>query len=295
MDLTLLEHFLVIAETQSFTKAANILDKAESVLSRQMARLESETGLALFDRSNRRITLTPAAQVFRAGVSELIRKYRQTLSDAMDIQTGVSGIVHLGIFENHLLPDRILNLLDAFQQQYPKIQLRVEPYDVVVLRQMVLDAKLDLIFTATMDYLENDVLAFLPSGPVNISLAISKKHRLANRPLESLSLADFRNETFIARGDFPIFPMRFSKTCQAAGFQPKFVTVGSQTQMFSTMLMNSGVCVIDDTHLFARNNDIVLLPLPELSPLEFGFTYNRENVASCCQLFLDFLRLHLGS
>lgn len=294
MDLTLLEHFLVIAETQSFTKAANILDKSESVLSRQMARLENETGLALFDRTNRRITLTPAAKVFRAGVSELINGYHRTVSDAMDIQTGSSGIVRLGIFENHLLPDRVMNLLDAFQQQYPKIQVRLEPYDILVLRQMLLDDKLDLIFTATMDFMDDEALAFLPYGPVNISIAISKKHRLANKPQDTLQLEDFRNETFIARGDFPVFPMRFTQTCESAGFQPKFFAASSQTQVFTMMQMNSGVCIIDDTHLFARNNDIVLFPLPELRPLEFGFTYNLENTAGCCQVLLDYLRLHLN-
>lgn len=295
MDLTLLEHFLVIAETQSFTKAANILDKSESVLSRQMSRLEHETGLALFDRSSRRITLTPAAKVFRAGVSEFVNKYHQTVRDAMDIQTGISGIVHLGIFENHLLPDRVLNLLDTFQQQYPKIQVRLEPYDILVLRQMLMDGQLDLLFTATMEFQDGDPLVFLPYGPVDIAVGVSRKHRLASRPQGSLCLADFRNDLFIARGDFPVFPRRFTQTCEAAGFQPKYFAASSQTQILTMMQMNSGVCIIDNTHFFARSNDIVLFPLAELAPLQFGFTYNRENVGSCCQVLLDYLRTHLDS
>ena len=70
MDTTILKHFLVIAENLSFTRAAEVLDKSESVLSRQMSRLEDEVGTPLFYRVQKGVALTPAGVIFKKCIME---------------------------------------------------------------------------------------------------------------------------------------------------------------------------------------------------------------------------------
>jgi DNA-binding transcriptional LysR family regulator len=65
MDLNALRAFLVIAEEQQFTRAAQRLQMAQPNLTRVVHRLEEELGFVLFDRSNKRqLALTPAGQTF---------------------------------------------------------------------------------------------------------------------------------------------------------------------------------------------------------------------------------------
>ena len=58
MEIRLLKYFLAVAKEQSITKAAKILHITQPTLSRQMHDLEEETGVTLFLRGTKKISLT---------------------------------------------------------------------------------------------------------------------------------------------------------------------------------------------------------------------------------------------
>ena len=71
MDSLKIECFLAVAELNSYSKAADMLFKNQSVLSRQVMALEEELGVKLFYRKGRGVSLTPAGQVFRDGIRRI--------------------------------------------------------------------------------------------------------------------------------------------------------------------------------------------------------------------------------
>src|SRR3954453_8025852 len=64
MELHQLRYVLAVAETSSFTRAAERCLVVQSALSHQIARLERELGARLFERTSRRVRLTPAGAAF---------------------------------------------------------------------------------------------------------------------------------------------------------------------------------------------------------------------------------------
>ncbi|WP_211288195.1 LysR family transcriptional regulator [Mumia flava] len=64
MDLQQLRYVIAIAETGSFTRAAQQCHVVQSALSHQVAKLEREIGARLFDRTSRRVLLTAAGEAF---------------------------------------------------------------------------------------------------------------------------------------------------------------------------------------------------------------------------------------
>ena len=64
MNLKQLEYALAVADTGSFTRAAERCHVVQSALSHQVARLEAQLGVSLFERSSRRVRLTPAGEAF---------------------------------------------------------------------------------------------------------------------------------------------------------------------------------------------------------------------------------------
>ena len=68
MDNQLFEYFFVLAEILNYTKAADQLYKTESVLSRQISKLEFKLGVQLFDRTRKTVSLTPASSAFLNGL-----------------------------------------------------------------------------------------------------------------------------------------------------------------------------------------------------------------------------------
>ncbi len=64
MDHRALQQFLNLAETLHFGRAAEAAHVSPSALSRSIRRLEQEAGAELFERDNRRVSLTPAGRLF---------------------------------------------------------------------------------------------------------------------------------------------------------------------------------------------------------------------------------------
>lgn len=66
MNFRILIYFLTVVRERSITKAADMLHITQPTLSRQLMQLEEDLGVKLFDRSQRRFTLTPAAAFWRS-------------------------------------------------------------------------------------------------------------------------------------------------------------------------------------------------------------------------------------
>ena len=124
LDWSLLQTFLVLAETGSLSRAAPLLASTQPTLSRQLALLEAQVGQSLFERSPRGLRLTaagaallPAARRMREGAQDL------TLALAGREQS-LAGSVRLTaseIVSTYLLPAVIGDLRAA----YPEIQIEL--------------------------------------------------------------------------------------------------------------------------------------------------------------------------
>ena len=69
-----IQYFLTVAETLNFGRAAERLGIAQPALSRSIRQLEQQFGFALFERSTRRVALTPAGEVlYRDGADAMKR------------------------------------------------------------------------------------------------------------------------------------------------------------------------------------------------------------------------------
>lgn len=73
LDLSLLRAFLSLADELNFTRAARQLFISQPSLSNQIRRLEQQVGVSLFERTSRRVELTPAGAAFHPGAIQILR------------------------------------------------------------------------------------------------------------------------------------------------------------------------------------------------------------------------------
>lgn len=121
LDLDLLRSFAMVAETRHFTRAAERLHRAQSAVSMQIKRLEELVGVALLERSRRRVRLTPEGEVFRQYAGRMLRLNDETL--ALFGDRGVQGRVRLAATDTSMC--FVPPILSRFAQSYPLIELEL--------------------------------------------------------------------------------------------------------------------------------------------------------------------------
>ncbi|MBB4735122.1 DNA-binding transcriptional LysR family regulator [Micrococcus cohnii] len=88
LDPGLLRSFAAVAEVGSVSEAARVLGVVQPALSRQLQRLERQSGLELFDRSAGRLVLTPTGAAFREIAEQLLQQHRAAASAVRILAAG---------------------------------------------------------------------------------------------------------------------------------------------------------------------------------------------------------------
>ena len=121
-DTLTLKSFISIAETGTFSHAADTVGRTQSALSLQIKKLEDGLGCQLFDRSGRKVKLTDQGEIFLGYAKRIIQLQWEAFSRLNE--PDVQGEIRLGTpedFATHYLPD----VLSTFRQHHPRVQLNV--------------------------------------------------------------------------------------------------------------------------------------------------------------------------
>jgi LysR family nitrogen assimilation transcriptional regulator len=124
MELRQLRYFVAIADSGSFSKAAERVFVAQSALSHQVAQLEDELGASLFHRSRRGVELTDAGQRFFPHAVSILRQAEEALHSARHTDDEPRGKVVFGI--PHSASNALaLPLLREVHQRLPQVELEL--------------------------------------------------------------------------------------------------------------------------------------------------------------------------
>lgn len=122
LDIDLLRSFAAVADTGSFTAAAELVARTQSAISVQIKRLEETLGHKVFERTSRSLSLTPAG--------ETLLNYARRILELNDesfrriAEPPVTGLIRLGITE-YFVPTELPRILGRFAAAYPGVQLEV--------------------------------------------------------------------------------------------------------------------------------------------------------------------------
>lgn len=120
MEFRVLKYFLMVARLGNMTRAAERLHITQPTLSRQIAELEEETGVLLFDREKRRLTLTEEGHLLRRRAEEMAALMEKTEEELSSSERHLEGNIMAGGGEL-LVTERFASLMAAFQKEHPLV------------------------------------------------------------------------------------------------------------------------------------------------------------------------------
>ncbi len=124
MELRTLKYFLAVAREENMTEAANVLHVTQPTLSRQIADLERELGVTLFDRTNRSCVLTGDGMRLRQRAEEILSLVEQTEAELADGEGALGGVVRIGAGETQAMR-LVLQVFAELRRDHPGVQIEL--------------------------------------------------------------------------------------------------------------------------------------------------------------------------
>ena len=217
MDVRQLRYFIAVAEELHFGRAAERLHVAQPALSQQIARLERELGVQLFERTNRRVVVTDAGARLVTEARAVIARFDGAVATMARVRDGELATLRIGVFPGPvslLLP----RAMAALKERFPEVEVQTLSLPVASQEAAVSDGVLDLAFLPwePSTSLSAKVVAREPIG-----LALPADHPLAQA--EAVPSAELGGlaVVWMARNAAPqVFDALMTKL-EAAGGRPR--------------------------------------------------------------------------
>jgi DNA-binding transcriptional LysR family regulator len=146
-DPDLLATFLAVAETGSFTRAAERLRLSQPTVSQHVARLEKAAGRVLVDRDTRQVRLTDNGDAMAGFARSILAAH--AAADSYFSGTAMRGRLRFGAADD-LAITQLPSILRDFRQAYPQINLELTVSQSTPLHRRLKAGQLDLIFIKQM-------------------------------------------------------------------------------------------------------------------------------------------------
>ena len=149
MDIRTMEYYLAVIREGTISGAAESLHVAQPSLSRQMKELEIELGVSLFERGNRKITLTNEGIILKKRAEEMVKLMQITKEELSVEKNAISGTIRIGAGESHVF-HYISRAASEISKNYPEIKYEIVSGDTEDLMEDISNGLLDfaLIFSS---------------------------------------------------------------------------------------------------------------------------------------------------
>ena len=273
-----LRAFLMVAQEQSFTRAAARLHVAQQALSTSVRRLEREVGARLFERSTRTVTLTAAGEALLRRTRHALDELERGVAEARRVERQGRGVLSIGVMAGAAL-ELTEPILTAFAARVPGVEAALEPHlyddpsaglrggstDVALLRPPLDQRGLELVRLFTEPRV----------------VTMSQRHPLAHH--SSLPLSELR-QALVVR---PASPDPIWNHFWAAGCEH---TVEARTLEAALELISAGraigVAAAGWTRFYPRPG-VRAVPVEGLSPSEVALAWRKGEVNPLVRGFVE--------
>lgn len=281
-----MRYVIAVAEANSFTRAAQRCLVVQSALSHQIARLEKELGARLFERTSRRVRLTPAGAAFLPVARQCLDAAERAAAEVAAAVGEVRGRLAVGLIPSVGAVD-VPAVLRDFHRRHPKARISIDVGASDELVEQVRQGELDVAFIGIP-------VTARPRGVMARELArerlvavVSRDHPLAGET--SVDLRRLSAEEFV---DLP------AKTAGRAQSDLAFVAAGLTREVafevsnadYLARLVGAGLGVaLAPRAYLATLTGITTIEVTDAPSRAEHLVWGRENIGPAATAFLELL------
>jgi LysR family hydrogen peroxide-inducible transcriptional activator len=240
MEIHQLTYFVAVAETGSFSRAAERCNIAQPSLSQQIQKLEQELGEPLFDRLTRRVVLTDAGRSLLPRATSILADLQDIKHSMNQIADSSSGMLTVGFIPT-IAPFVLPKVIKRFSREFPLARLSVhEDLTEALVRELV-DGKLDVGITSTP--IHNKLIRTQELLTEPLLVASSKNHDIITRA--TILIKELDEFPFIALSEMHCLGEQVQSFCYQQHLELKIVCHTSQlTTVQNCVALGLGISLV---------------------------------------------------
>ena len=260
-----LRYFVEIADSGSFSAAAERLFVAQSALSRHIKELESQLQTPLFERTARQPRLTAAGEAFYPRARNLLSELLKASDLATQVGQGQLGTLRLSHSSTVPMSGALLQGISTWLERCPGVSMDIVKLSSEAQLEEIVEGRLDVGLLRLPVLRQREGVRVVPLYTEPLMLAVPKGHPLA-RSNAAVELAQLKDQAFISiphpqRGGLSYLS---AELCMRAGFFPKAARVMSRkTTQLQLIQAGFGIALLPKSMQDIAPANLHFLPLAD--------------------------------
>lgn len=285
MDRRQLQIFRQVALSESFTKAALELHMAQPAVSIAVKKLEDEIAAPLFNRIDRRISLTAAGEKLLYRAERILSEFQQAKDELRELEALKSGQVRLdtpAMLGSYYLPEKLI----AFRRAFPGINLHVTAEGTQRAEQMLLDGSTDMAIVNVNQHSDSIESNYLLREEVVLCMA--SNHPLAGR--HSINFNDIKDEPLLVYHQGYHLRQILNHLESQAGCKANIIVETDILRLMVSMVASAEGCCLCLRRLVEAEKDLIALSFTEPQYIELGIGWKKGGYLSPAnRAFVEYL------
>lgn len=277
MRLEQIAYFLQVAEKQSITGAARELYISQPALSKQIALLEREVGVPLFERQTRGVTLTSAGVQFEKDLKNILKELENARKNAVLAGKIKKQLLNVGCFDGIYTDDFLPHFFQYFSQTVPDLKLILHRMSFSEGAEALKRGKTDIWLTLGPEW--NHEEGFCEKVMLRRKSAFIFSSRSSWGQKDKAEIRDFQGGTLVTvdREKSPGFYRTAMEKLQYLGISPGEVEEADNiSTVFSYLKLLNGFTILSDD-VVNISNDLRKVNLPDHMDVGVLAVWSREN------------------
>ena len=289
LNIRQLYYFVSVAETLSFTKAAQANHIAQTAMSQNIISIEKQLGIKLFERSKKKVELTNVGYQLYTDVKKELNRLEDMVSRAQRLDQGYEGEIRIGfqgVHESAYLP----TIIKDFKHKYPNVVVSLDQKSPEELEKELETGGMDVIFTFTTEKMDAKKIEEYAFSKEEICAVVPRNHNLAGR--RKVKRSAFANEAMVfvkpenGQGTYK----KMLEDCENAGFTPNIATTTESVES-AIMLVEAGVGV----GFFPKccsgvNQNVKFVALENDDTVDLCIRWRKDSINTITPLFVDMIK-----
>lgn len=262
LTLKQFQYFIKIVEEGSFTAASEKLFIAQSALSRQIKLLEEEINFQLFDRTDKKVKLTAAGEVFYKKIKDNMLYLNEIIDLSKSISEGKNPQIKIAHSSSIIMDDKKVQILKEISlAKHINFEINTLSSEHQILALMSGEIDIGLIRPPVRHTLDEINIVKLYEEPLMVAVHVDHA-KFANK--QEIQVKDLKDEYFVStphskRGGLSYL---VSNLCVGAGFWPKAATIQSRKlSQLQLVAANLGISIVPQEFKQILPKNVKLIPL----------------------------------